>query len=96
MGEGNLFLGRIGTLSAIDWNVVRLQSEQLSAIIGIRNRIDKNPNYRETRNELARETPTKVRKETKHHPASTEVASSETATYSMLQVGQRRGYQRKY
>ena len=33
----------------------------------IRNRIDKNPNYRETWNELARETPTKVRKETKHH-----------------------------
>jgi hypothetical protein len=42
-------------------------------------RIDKNPSYRETWNELAREPPTKVRKETKHHPASTEVASSETA-----------------
>ncbi len=53
MGEGNLFLGRIRTLSAIDWNVVRLQSEQLSAIIGIRNRIDNNPNDREAWNELA-------------------------------------------
>ena len=58
--------------------------------------IDNNPNDREAWNELARESPTKVRKETKHHPASTEVASSETATYSVLQVGQRRGYQRKY
>ncbi len=38
----------------------------------------------------------KGKKETKHHPASTEVASSETATYSVLQVGQRRGYQRNY
>jgi hypothetical protein len=34
-----------------------------------------NPNDREAWNELVRESPTKVRKETKHHPASTEVAS---------------------
>ena len=55
----------MGTLSAIDWNVVSLKSEQLSAIIGIRNWIDKNPNYRETWNELARELPKKAGKERK-------------------------------